>query len=255
MSPHDWNAPSYDRVATGVVALGHEVLDRLTLAGDETVLDAGCGAGAVTEQLVARLPRGHVIAVDASPAMVALATERLGEGADVRVADLTTLELETTVDAILSTATLHWVADHDALFTRLHGVLREGGRLVAQCGGAGNVADVRFAAANASSSPPFAEALAGFDPWTFAGARETEERLRAAGFTDVRCWLEPRKVPTAGAPEEYLRTVMLGAHLERLDPASHDAFVGAVLAQLGDFEVARYVRLNIEATAGPRPDR
>lgn len=249
MSPHDWNAPSYDRVATGVVALGHEVLDRLPLTGDETVLDAGCGAGAVTEQLVERLPHGWVIAVDASPAMVRLASERLGDRADVRVADLTTLELEAPVDAVLSTATLHWIADHDALFARLRGVLRDGGRLVAQCGGAGNVAAARAAAAEAGAQAPFADALAGFDPWTFATAEETEARLRAAGFTEARCWLEPRDVSTAGTPEEYLRTVMLGAHLARLAPEHHDAYAAAVLARLGDFDVARYVRLNLEALA------
>lgn len=249
MSPHDWNAPSYNRVATGVVALGHEVLDRLPLEGHETVLDAGCGAGAVTEQLVERLPHGRVIAIDASPAMVRLAAERLGEGADVRVADLTTLVFDTPVDAVLSTATLHWIADHDALFARLRGVLRDGGRLVAQCGGAGNVVAVRKAAAAVGAQAPFAGTLAGFDPWTFATAEETEARLRAAGFAQARCWLEPRDVSTAGAPEEYLRTVMLGAHLERLAPEHHDAYVTAVLARLGDFDVAHYVRLNIEAVA------
>ena len=111
MSPHDWNAPSYDRVATGVVALGSEVLDRLPLRGDETVLDAGCGAGGVTEQLIERLPQGRVIAVDASPAMVELAAERFGDLVDVFVADLVELELDAPVDAVLSTATLHWIAD------------------------------------------------------------------------------------------------------------------------------------------------
>lgn len=248
MSPHDWNAPSYDRVASGVVALGHEVLDRLPLAGDETVLDAGCGAGAVTEQLVARLPRGRVIAVDASPSMAALAAERLGDAAEVRVADLTELELDAPVDAILSTATLHWIAGHDALFARLRAALRDGGRLVAQCGGAGNVAEVRAAAARVGARRPYAEALAGFDPWTFAGAEETEDRLRAAGFRQARCWLEPRDVVT-GDPGEYLRTVMLGAHLERLEQGRRGAFAADVLAELAPFEIARYVRLNIDAIA------
>lgn len=249
MSPHDWNAPSYDRVATGVVALGHEVLDRLPLAGDETVLDAGCGAGAVTEELAERLPHGRVIAVDASPAMVRLAAERLGDRADVRLADLTELELGEPVDAILSTATLHWVADHDALFARLHRALRPGGRLVAQCGGAGNVAEVRAALAEVGAREPYAATLTGFDPWTFAGAGETERRLRAAGFSEAHCGLEARDVETGGAPLEFLRTVMLGAHLERLPITLRDAFAADVLARLAPFEVARYVRLNVEAVA------
>ncbi|MBJ7330515.1 MAG: methyltransferase domain-containing protein [Solirubrobacteraceae bacterium] len=249
MSPHDWNAPSYERVATGVVALGHEVLDRLTLTGDETVLDAGCGGGGVTEQLVARLPHGHVIAVDSSPTMVELCAAQVGnERAEFRVADLTALELGAPVDAILSTATFHWIRDHDALFARLHGLLRPGGRLVAQCGGDGNVAEVRAAAAAVGEQEPFAADLVGFDPWHFASAENTERRLREAGFRDIRCWLEPRDVVTH-EPAEYLRTVMLGAHLERLAPEHHDAFVEAVHARLGAFEVAHYVRLNMDAVA------
>lgn len=252
MSPHDWNAPSYDRVATGIVALGHEVLDRLALAGDETVLDAGCGAGAVTEQLVAHLPAGRVIAVDASPAMVRAAAERLGDRADVRLADLVELELDEPVDAVLSTATFHWVADHDALFSRLRRALRPGGRLVAQCGGAGNIADVRLAAAMVAGREPYAPSLRGFDPWTFAGARETEQRLRNAGFARARAWLEPRDVETGGAPLEYLRTVMLGAHLERLPDRLREPFAEDVLARVAPFEVARYVRLNIDAELSGR---
>src|SRR3954454_13774735 len=131
--PRDWNAASYQRVSAPLEAMGREVLDRLELDGDERVLDAGCGTGRVTAALVERLPRGHVIAVDGSPAMVEEAGARLGDAADVRVADLLELELDAPVDAVLSTATFHWIADHDRLFTRLRDVLRPGGRLVAQC--------------------------------------------------------------------------------------------------------------------------
>lgn len=247
MSPHDWNAPSYDRVATGVVALGSEVLDRLPLRGDETVLDAGCGAGGVTEQLIERLPQGRVIAVDASPAMVELAAERFGDRADVFVADLVELELDAPVDAVLSTATLHWIADHDRLFARLRAALRDGGRLVAQCGGAGNVVDVRTAAAQVSARPPYAPFVEGFDPWNFATPEETEARLQAAGFSEARCWLYERDVPTGGAPLEYLQTVMLGAHCERLPEELRTPFARDVLVHLEPFDVARYVRLNIDA--------
>jgi trans-aconitate 2-methyltransferase len=89
----DWDAATYDRVSSPQVEWAGPVLDRLELRGDETVLDAGCGTGRVTAVLAQRLPRGRVIAVDGSPAMVAEARKRLPGDVDVRVADLLELTL------------------------------------------------------------------------------------------------------------------------------------------------------------------
>ena len=144
--PRDWDARTYDLVADPQTRWGIAVLDRLALEGDERVLDAGCGTGRVTEQLLQRLPRGTVIALDGSPAMIDAARERLarfGDRIDYVVADLgRPLPVDGSVDAVLSTATFHWVPDHDALFANLAAVTRPGGWLVAQCGGAGNVARI-----------------------------------------------------------------------------------------------------------------
>src|SRR5215212_8517559 len=151
----DWNASRYDKVADPQTRWGAEVLERLPLEGDETVLDAGCGTGRVTELLLARLPRGRVVALDASAAMLEQARGRLarfGDQVSYVHADLgQPLPLEEPVDAILSTATFHWVADHDALFANLAPAVRHGGWLVAQCGGFGNIA--RFLEIAASVDP------------------------------------------------------------------------------------------------------
>ena len=241
MSPRDWNAESYQRVSAPLEAMGREVLDRLELRGDERVLDAGCGTGRVTAALLERLPRGEVVAVDGSPAMVEEARERLGPRADVRVADLTELELTPPVDAILSTATFHWIADHDRLFERLFAALRPGGRIVAQCGGAGNVATVQ-AAVDAVAEP----SLKGWSgPWHFASPEETAERLERLGFTDVRTWPQDVRVEPDD-PRQYLATVVLGSHLERVPPERREGFVDAVLARLPEPAID-YVRLNLQA--------
>ncbi|MEA2134206.1 MAG: trans-aconitate 2-methyltransferase [Solirubrobacteraceae bacterium] len=237
--PRDWNAESYQRVSAPLEAMGREVLDRLELRGDERVLDAGCGTGRVTAALLERLPRGEVVAVDGSPAMVAEARERLGPRADVRVADLTELELEAPVDAILSTATFHWIADHDRLFERMHAVLKPGGRLVAQCGGEGNVATVQ-AAIDRVAEP----ALTGWGgPWNFASPAATAARLERLGFTEVRTWPQVVRVEPDDPPE-YLTTVILGSHLERVPAERRDAFVAAVLAEMPEPAI-EYVRLNL----------
>jgi trans-aconitate 2-methyltransferase len=244
----NWDGQTYDRISGPMEALGLEVLSRLQLAGDETVLDAGCGSGRITQALIERLPRGRVIAVDASESMVRAARERL-PGADVRVADLLALELEGPVDAILSTATFHWILDHERLFARLHAALRPGGRLLAQCGGRGNIDVLRGRANEVLAREPYAAHFGDFEqPWNYAGPEETRERLMAAGFQCAECWLQPApKEPEH--PREFLSEIVLGPHYQHLPAELGESFMDDVLAGLGEPVLVDYVRLNIDATA------
>jgi len=245
--PRDWDAATYDRVADPQTRWGEAVLERLPLRGDETVLDAGCGSGRVTELLVRRVPQGCVIALDASPAMVDEARRRLaayGDRVAFVVADLgrpIALPDGLVADAILSTATFHWILDHDALFGNLAAVLRPGGRVVAQCGGAGNVASIMAVLATIG------------DGWlgdvNFATPEVTADRLARAGFVDIETWLQPE--PTwferGAAFETFLRTVVLGNHLARLPADERYGFVRTVVDRLPE-PMIDYVRLNIVAT-------
>lgn len=245
--PRDWDGAGYDRLSTPMETWGREVLGRLVLRGDETVLDAGCGSGRVTMMLLERLPRGRVIAVDGSPSMIDAARQRLGDQVDLRVTNLLELELEEPVDAVLSTATFHWIHDHDRLFCQLRRALRDDGRLVAQCGGAGNLAHVHAIAAPVADQPRFDTYLAGWSPTYFADPATTEGRLRAAGFSTVRCWLEPREVAPADR-RAFLTTIVFGAHLERLPVELRIPFIDAIVTRL-DPPILDYVRLNIDAVA------
>jgi trans-aconitate 2-methyltransferase len=247
--PRDWDATTYERLSAPMTAMGAEVLDRLVLRGDETVLDAGCGTGNVTRLLLDRLPRGRVIAVDAAPSMVEQARELLPPEVEVRRADLLDLTLDGPVDAILSTATFHWIGDHDRLFANLHAALEPGGRLVAQCGGDGNVAEIKQAGLELTREAPYAAHFDGWRPdWTFATPAQTERRLRAAGFGDVWCWLTRVDVDP-GDPADYLRAICLGSFLARLPHELRDPFVATALERLPDPLEIHYVRLNILARA------
>lgn len=241
----DWNATSYDRVADPQTQWGAEVLERLPLDGDESVLDAGCGTGRVTELLLARLPRGRVIALDFSASMLAQARERLAQF-DERVtyvqADLgRPLPIETPVDAMLSTATFHWVPDHDALFANLAAVLRPYGWLVAQCGGYGNLA--RFIEVASSIEPNWTR-----NRHNFQTPEATTKRLEESGFEAIQTWLSDAPTPfEPGAPlEAFLATVCLRNHLDGLSAEDRESFVRAVAARMPE-PVLDYVRLNIVA--------
>jgi trans-aconitate 2-methyltransferase len=246
MAGTPWDARTYDRSSEPQQAWAADVLARLQgLAPEATVLDVGCGTGRVTEKLLELVPRGRVLAIDASAEMVELARGRLGERAEVWCQDALELELDQPVDAIVSTAALHWVPEHDRLWVRLARALRPGGVLEIQCGGEGNIDGVRevIDAVARDSAPE----LVDFSPWVFASPAQTQPRLHDAGFTDIRCWLQER--PTY--PEDvdaFVRTSILAAHLERLPAERREPFAAAVLA--GVRLPLDYVRLNVSAVRG-----
>jgi trans-aconitate 2-methyltransferase len=242
--PTPWDARTYDRVSEPQQSWASDVLERLRdIPPDATILDVGCGTGRVTERLLELVPRGRVLAIDASGDMVELAAARLRGRARAWRQDVLDLDLDAAVDAVFSNATLHWVADHDRLWPALARALRPRGRLEVQCGGEGNVARVREVIAQVVCDLGLRE-LAGFSPWTFAGPAETEQRLRGAGFVDVRCWLQER--PTCPLDVDgFVRSSILAAHLERLPDKAREPFAAAVVQRVR--VPLDYVRLNVSA--------
>ena len=254
----EWNAEAYHRVSDPLVEWGVRVLARLPLRGDECVLDVGCGTGRLTEKLLERLPAGRVVAVDLSSNMLLAARAYLaprftGQVAFAR-ADAAALPVGPHADAVFSTATFHWVPDHPALFRSVHGALKPGGRLVAQCGGGPNIQRLHDRCAVVGRQPEFA---ACFDrwhgPWNFADPETTATRLVAAGFVDVRTSLEATPVvqPDAATYREFVTNVICRPHLARLpDQALRDRFMDIITEQAGHdtppFELD-YWRLNMEA--------
>jgi trans-aconitate 2-methyltransferase len=243
--PRDWDAATYDRIADPQLRWGAAVLDRLEFDGEGTVMDAGCGSGRVTELIAERFPNARIVALDGSPSMLEQARGRL-EGLGDRVtfvlADLMqTLPVDEPVDAVFSTATFHWVPDHDALFGNLAGAMSPGARLVAQCGGAGNLTSVVRVLEELGADT--------FSGKVFATPEETDARLRRAGFDEIECWLhaEPTLFESLKSLETFLRTVVLGDHVHSMSDEDAVAFTHAVASRLPGLELD-YVRLNIGAT-------
>jgi trans-aconitate 2-methyltransferase len=242
-----WDARTYDASSEPQQAWASEVLARIEgIAPNATVLDVGCGTGRVTEALLALVPRGRVLALDASADMVALARRRLGDRASVWCQDVLDLDLPEPVDAIISTATLHWVTDHDRVWAGLARALRPAGTLEVQCGGQGNIDRVREVIDDVAGD--VAPELVGWSPWVFAGPEETEQRLQRAGFITIRCWLQER--PTyPDDVDAFVRTSILPAHLARLPAVQRERFAAAVVARVR--LPLDYVRLNVSAVRGP----
>jgi len=258
----EWNAEAYHRVSTPQQALGAKVLGRLDLAGDETVIDAGCGTGRLTAQLLEHLPHGRVIALDYSANMLAQVREYLDSRFPGQVtyveADLGKLDASIVtgpVDLIFSTATFHWVLDHDRLFAGLASLLKPGGKLVAQCGGGPNLATLRVRGHALALSEPFAAYFTDFQvPVYYAEPEETTNRLTRSGFTDITVWLEeaPTSLPDAATYREFVSNVTFHNYVDRL-PAGElrERFIDTLVDYgAGDNPpfLLDYWRLNIDAT-------
>jgi trans-aconitate 2-methyltransferase len=241
----DWDAATYDRISDVQLGWAMEQLERLPLGGDEVVLDAGCGSGRVTAELASRLPHGRVYGVDVAPSMVEHARAALGDRATILCQDLVELRLPEPVDVVFSNATFHWVQDHDALFAALARAIKPSGRLVAQCGGRGNIDAFRQLAEEVAGEQRFVPYFEDWQPpWNYAGAEETAERLGRAGFDEVETWLEPKRVEPERA---FVQTVCLLPHLRRLPDELREGFVDRVIERSDGQVVLDYVRLNMTA--------
>jgi trans-aconitate 2-methyltransferase len=245
----EWDPHSYDALEKPQEAWGRAVLERLELTGDEAVLDAGCGTGAITALILDQLPNGRVVGVDASSKMIEKAAEAIGSDprVELKVQDLLDLELDEPVDAVFSSAAFHWILEHERLFTRLLAALRPGGRLESQCGGAGNISEIKAVLDSLGGDERFSPYLRPEQQtWNYASVGDTELRLQRAGFDVGHVWLEPWPV-TPRDPRAFLKTVILPWHLERLPEDLHEVFIDAILGTVPRPLEVSYVRLNISA--------
>ncbi len=255
----DWNAAVYDRIGTPMRGWAQQVIDDLELRGDETVLDAGCGSGSVTLDLLRKLPDGKVYAVDSSPEMTANLEKELAERGITNVVALTAslagFTLPEQVDAVFSNAVFHWIPDDDGLFGSLARATKPGGRLRAQCGGTGNIARPTEATHAVEKRVPYSEYISGDSEFRkYRSVEEARAAMERNGWRDVRGNLF--EVPVTFDDEDaaalYLRTIILRPQVVVLPEELSDRFVRDVIAEtverFGAPFIADYVRLDLWAT-------
>ena len=254
----EWDAASYHKVSGPQTSWGQKVLNRLHVNGDERTIDAGCGSGRLTADLLERLPAGRLIAIDRSWNMLMTARANLRPAFGSRVSfahvSLPDLPFANWADLVFSTATFHWVKDHPALFAGIVTALRPGGKLHAQCGGGPNLRRAHELAEQVMHVPPFAPYFANWPgPWEFANAEVTAERLAHAGFVEVETSLEeaPTTLATEADYREFVTTVIYHPHLQLLpEPRLKQEFLDGVTELAANEPVPftlDYWRLNMHA--------
>ena len=249
----DWDAGTYDRVSKPQQDWAGAVVDRLGLRGDETVLDAGCGSGRVTQLLLDRLPEGRVIAVDGSAAMVAEARTSPRPGADdvhpLRPRRTRTRRARSTRSSATPSSTGSWTTSVSSAALPPPSSPGAVWRLSAEAPATSPASMRRLA-----RSPP-SRACRRSRPTTPIDSRTPARPRRSSRRPDSRRsnagWYRGRSGPPSRV--EFIRTVCLGPHLDLLPEGKRAAYLDAVLERLGPDPELDYVRLNISARKRAAP--
>jgi ubiquinone/menaquinone biosynthesis C-methylase UbiE len=125
-------APQYERRWSFYVrATSRETLARLSINPTDSVLDVGCGTGALLYQLSARYPRARLVGIDPSPEMLALAGERLAPAIELKQGWAEDLPYQDEVfDLVVSCNVLHYIREPLVALKDMLRVLRPKGTLV-----------------------------------------------------------------------------------------------------------------------------
>lgn len=241
-----WSPESYARNARFVSDLGEPVLDLLDPKPGETILDLGCGDGALTARIRDR--GASVIGVDSSSEFIAAAR---AQGLDAHVGDAQQLTFERTFDAVFSNAALHWMPNHAAVLQGVFRALRPGGRFVAEFGGHGNVAAIVVALGAVLKQRGID--VRSVSPWTFPSAAEFRADLETAGFSVETIAIHPRPTPLPTGMRGWLETfadpfyaaIPVAGRAAAVDETI--ALLSPALADRGGAWTADYVRLRFRA--------
>ena len=239
-----------------------ELIARLNLRGDESILDVGCGDGKVTAEIARAVPRGAVVGIDASAEMIAFARKAfpasMNSNLNFKICDAREIPVKNRFDLFFSNAALHWVDDHEAILRGAASALKPGGRLVVSCGGKGNAHDVFLALRPEMRLKRWREFFRKMPlPYFFYAPADYEKWLPKFGFKINVLKLAPKDATYHGAEglATWLRTTWL-PYVQRVPENLREEFIAAVTQRYlakhppdarGKVHV-RMVRLEIEAT-------
>ena len=197
MTSYRWDAKDYADHSLVQQTWARELIEKLDLHGNETLLDIGCGDGKVSAEIASHLPDGSVMGVDSSADMISAAQSGFGkyEFSNIRfqVADASKLMFDNQFDIVFSNAALHWVRNHVPVLKGIFASLKKGGRILLQMGGQGNAADIISVMNSMITSPKWHTYFKDFGfPFGFHHPDDYHTWLDEAGFKSVDARLIPK---------------------------------------------------------------
>lgn len=197
MKGYKWDANDYACNASAQYDWATELIEKLELQGNESLLDIGCGDGRISAGLAKSLKQGSVVGIDASKEMIAVAKNHYPPSGYSNLSfaqmDARSIRLGKRFDIAFSNAALHWVDDHRAVLAGVRKVLKPGGHLLFQMGGRGNAVEFFDVVETVMASERWGEYYRSFEtPYTFNNIDDYTQWLGQHGFEPKRIELIPK---------------------------------------------------------------
>ncbi len=261
MPNYQWNAADYAEHSSVQFEFALELIGKISLMGNEALLDIGSGDGKVSAAIAERLPDGYVIGVDSSDDMVNLATQQYPvsefPNLSFQRTDVRELDFENRFDILFSNAALHWVADHLSFLHKVKNCLKNSGKILFQMGGKGNAEQIVSVMNDLLETEKWKSFFKDFTfPYGFHSPGDYEKWLAQVGLKAKRIELIPKDTRHKGKEKlaGWVRTTWL-PYTERVPENMResfisdftDAYIGACPADNEGFIHVKMVRLEIEA--------
>jgi len=191
MNTHKWDAKDYRDNSAVQQEWARELITKIRLKGNESVLDVGCGDGKITAEVAKKLPAGSIIGVDNSKEMIDLANTSFPretyKNLLFKLCDAKKINFDNEFDIIFSNATLHWVKNHILVLNGIKKALKKNGKMLLQMGGKGNAKEITKTINLIKNKPEWKDYFINFKfPYNFYGPDEYRIFLDSIGL-EINC--------------------------------------------------------------------
>jgi trans-aconitate methyltransferase len=230
-----FDGEKYRQASTHQKEWGMKLIAELSLTGRERILDLGCGDGALTAQLAARVPKGFVVGIDSAPSMIAAATHQARPNLKFELLDMRQLDYDEKFDVVFSNSALHWVKDHHNLLYRVLRALKPGGFARFNFPADGNCATFNRTVQQVMALPRYAPGFRTFE-WPWYMPTPDDYRLLASQFPcrELRVYGEnaDRFFPDAETMIRWIDQPCLVPFLPCVTPPDREAFRAEVIERM-----------------------
>ena len=188
----EFDAEKYQKASVHQREWGKKLISELNLAGNEKILDLGCGDGGITSQLAELVPDGLVMGIDASKSMIDLA-EETHEIQNLRfdLMNINEIDFEDEFDVVISNATLHWIKEHGKLLSNVYKALKVEGIVRFNFAADGNCSTLYKVVQEVMAEEKFVDCFNHFDwPWYMPTIEEYEKLLKTSNLKEAKVWGE-----------------------------------------------------------------